>query len=95
MDIETYEVGQLVRVAAEFTNAADRTVDPTAVYVEITEPDGAVVTKQYGVDAAVVRDSQGNYHADHSATKIGAHTARWYSTGTGQAARRVRFVVER
>ncbi len=80
-----FDIGDLVRVSAAFTDSAGMAIDPTAVYVKYRTPAGTTTTLTYGVDAALVRDSAGNYHADISATDDGDWHYRWYSTGSGQA----------
>jgi len=67
-----FDIGDLVRVSAAFTDSAGMAA-------------GTTTTLTYGVDAALVRDSAGNYHADISATDDGDWHYRWYSTGSGQA----------
>lgn len=89
----SYHVGDLIRVAAVFTNVAGTAVDPTAVFVKYKDPGGTVTTLTYGVDAALVRDSAGNYHVDIDADEAGTWTYRFFSTGTGQAANEKRFTV--
>lgn len=81
----TYDIGDLVRVSAVFTNSAGTAIDPTAVYVKYRTPAGVTTTLTYGVDVALVKDSVGHYHADISITAAGTWRYRWYSTGTGQA----------
>jgi hypothetical protein len=76
----------MVRVSAAFTNSAGTAVDPTEVYFEYKDPDGIETLLTYGTDAALVRDSAGNYHVDVDADTEGGWYYRWYSTGTGQTA---------
>jgi hypothetical protein len=95
MDIGVYEIGQLVRLTALYTNAADRPIDPTAVFVAITKPDSTTDTYSYDPDAGELkRDSLGQYHFDQSVTMSGTWRFRWYSTGSGQAAAHGEFIVE-
>lgn len=81
-----YDQGDLVRAEGVFTNAAGTAIDPTAVKVTVRRPGGQVATYVYGTDAAVVKDSTGNYHIDIDAHSPGTWYYRWWSTGTGQAA---------
>lgn len=80
-----FDIGDLVRASAAFTDSAGTAIDPTAVYLKYVTPAGVTTTLTYGVDVALVRDSAGNYHADISATDDGDWHYRWYSTGSGQA----------
>lgn len=82
----TYHVGDLVRTTYVWTNAAGAAVDPTAVFVQYRDPSGNVTTLEYGVDAALVKDSTGNYHVDINGDEAGKWLYQGYSTGTGQAA---------
>lgn len=89
-----YQVGDLVRIAGAFTNAAGTAVDPTAVFAKYKDPGGITTALTYGVDVALVRDSAGNYHVDVNADESGVWRYRFYSTGTGQAANEEQFIVE-
>jgi len=88
-----YQIGDLVRIAGIFTNAAGTAVDPTAVLAKYKTPAGVITTLTYGVDVALVRDSVGNYHVDINAASEGRWRYRFYSTGTGQAANEEDFIV--
>lgn len=90
----TYDKGDLVRAAAAFTTTAGAATDPSAVFAKYTTPAGTVTTLTYGVDAALVKDSTGNYHVDIDASSVGTWTYRFYSTGTGQAAAEGEFFVK-
>lgn len=94
MAINTYDVGDLVRVSGEFKASGGALSDPTVVYVKYKDPSGNETTKQYGVDAAVVKDATGQYHLDIDVDEAGTWYYRWYSTGTGQAAKEVEFIVD-
>jgi hypothetical protein len=63
------------------------------VKVSVRTPGRVVTTYTYGVDVAVVKDSTGNYHIDIDANAAGTWHARWFSTGTGQAAEEMEFFV--
>jgi hypothetical protein len=93
MDIETYEIGQLVRLTAAFTNAADRPIDPSEVSVTVTTPAGNATTSTYA-GGSVKKDSVGHYHFDQSADVAGTWRFRWFSTGSGQAASHGEFIVQ-
>lgn len=91
--VNTYDIGDLARVSAAFTNSAGAAVDPTAVLCAYRDPSGNVATLTYGTDAALVRDSAGNYHVDISIDEAGSWFYRFYSTGTGQASEEQSFLV--
>lgn len=81
----SYHQGDVVTISAVWTNAAAEATDPAAVFAKYRDPSGNVETLTYGVDAALVRDSTGNYHVDVDADEAGWWGYRFYSTGTGQA----------
>lgn len=93
MTINAYTLGKVVRVSAAFTTAAGVATDPTLVLCKYKNPAGIVTTLTYGTDAALVRDSAGNYHVDLDAATEGAWYVRWYSTGSGQTAEESQFLV--
>jgi len=85
--------GELVRVSGAFTNAVGAAADPTAVLFKYMDPEGTVIPLTYGVDAALVRDSLGNFHVDINASQSGTWKWRFYATGTGQTAEEGSFTV--
>jgi hypothetical protein len=88
-----YDLGDLVRVSAAWTNAAGTAIDPTAVFAKYKDPSGSTTTLTYGTDLALVKDSTGNYHVDIDANEAGTWRYRFYSTGTGQGAEEGNFYV--
>jgi hypothetical protein len=94
MSANLHDLGDLVRVAAEFKDADTGTlINPDTVNVSIKTPAGHLTTYTYGTDAEVVRDSTGLYHLDVDADTSGTWYYRWFSTGSGQAAEEKRFDV--
>ncbi len=90
---KTYDIGDLVRCSGAFTNTLNVPIDPTVVICKIKPPSGVVVIYTYGIDAALVKDSVGNYHLDVNANAPGVWRYRFYSTGIGQAAQEESFEV--
>lgn len=82
----SYHVGDIVTIEAVWTDSAGVATDPAAVFCQYQDPSGVSVTLTYGTDAALVRDSAGNYHVDIDAGEAGYWYYRFYSTGSGQAA---------
>ena len=80
-DIQTYDIGDTVRFTAAFTNAADAADDPSTVTLKIREPDSTETSYVYLTDAEVVRDSEGNFHADLVVDASGSWYWRWVGTG--------------
>jgi hypothetical protein len=93
--MNTYDVGDLVRIDATFTVDATAT-DPTTVICRVKAPDGTVSAKTYGTDAEVVKESTaGVYHLDIDITQRGTWRYRWEGTGAAQGAEEGRFDVRR
>lgn len=91
---KTHDLGDLVTVEATFTDPeTELPLDPDVVKLSVTPPGMAEVTYTYLTDAEIVRDSEGNFHADINASLLGEWTYRWFSTGTGQAAAKKTFNV--
>lgn len=91
----SYDKGDLLRVAAEFTDDDDVVQDPAQVYAAVRLPSGVVTTLHYGVDAALVKASTGVYYVDIDCATTGTYKYRFYSTGNGQAAAESTFFVRR
>jgi hypothetical protein len=89
----SYHVGDLITVSAAWTDGNDVATDPTAVYCQYNDPSDNTTTLQYLVDAALERDSAGNYHVDIDADEEGIWRYRFYSTGSGQAASTVKSIL--
>jgi hypothetical protein len=90
-----YHVGDLIRIAAAWTNAAGTATDSTAVLCQYRDPSGNVTSLTYGTDAELEKASTGNYYVDVDGDEAGTWAYRFYSTGTGQAASVIKqFVVE-
>ena len=94
MTVNSYDVGALVRCSAAFTNIAGAAIDPAAVKFKYRTPAGSITTLIYGTDAALVKDSVGNYHVDVSPTTHGDWLYRFEATGTGQSAEESLFFIK-
>lgn len=92
MTINAYNKGDLVRVSAAFTNFVGKPIDPGVVICEYRNPARLRTALTYGTNAALVKDSVGNYHVDIDANVRGMWYVRWYSTGTGQTAAERQFL---
>lgn len=91
--INSYVRGALVRATADFSSAAGQAVDPTTVRFRVMAPDGTVTTYVHGVDAGLVKDTTGSYHADVDAAADGVWHYRWEGEGANQAAAESQFTV--
>lgn len=84
-EINTYWVGQKVRVTAAFTDVDDTAIDPDVVKLSVCDPSEVVTTYVYDTDEELVRDSEGNYSLDIDVDEEGTWYYRWWATGAGQS----------
>ena len=89
----TYDIGDVVRCSAVFTNAAADGVDPATLVFTFLDPSGTKGSYTYGVDAEVVRVEAGTYYVDIPITVSGTWRCRWVGTGLNAAAGDAFFVV--
>lgn len=82
-DMNTYDVGDQIRLSAVFANSAGTAVDPSALTLVVFPAEGTAVTYTYGVGTVIVRDSLGNYHADITVTARSGGTWYYKFTATG------------
>lgn len=90
----SYDVGQLVRCYGAFKDANGDNLDPTNVYFKFQDPSANETAYTYGTDAALVKDTTGDYHVDIDVDETGTWYYRFYSTGTGQAAAETNFIAK-
>ena len=89
-----HDLGDLVRVSAEFRDAeTEALIDPDVVKLSVRTPSGVVTTYVYGADDALDRTEMGKYEQDVSADEAGRWFYRWWSTGEGQASEERSFEV--
>ena len=87
-----YEFGQNVRLSASFANASGVATDPTTVTFQYglrtvnPPPDPTATSAVFGVDGAVVKDSNGRFHFDFVPATAGIYTVRVVGTGAVAAA---------
>jgi hypothetical protein len=81
-----YQVGDLVRGSAAFTNGAGVAIDPSALTFRYRHEDGAETVYTYGDGTVLVRNATGCYHLDFSVGTAGLWFYRFAGTGTGQSA---------
>lgn len=85
-----YPLGQAVRLTVAFVNDDGIADDPTTITftygVALTQPPPKPTASShvFGVDGAVIRDSEGNYHYDFVPSVPGDYV--WQSVGTGAVA---------
>lgn len=79
---EHYPKGTLVRVQVSFTQKGNF-ADPAGVNLRFRPPRQHRTTWIYGVDAAIVKDSTGVYHADLDTTPVVPGVWRYHWEGNG------------
>lgn len=94
MSVDLYTPGALVRCSVAFTTAAGTAQDPGVVTFKVKDPSGNLTTLVYATDAALVKDSTGNYHVDVDADEAGTWSFGFYGTVSGQAAAEGLFRVD-
>ncbi len=90
-----YDVGDLVRISAVFTDKDGEFGNPTVTTFKITDPSGDTTTYVYSIDEELVRDSTGHFHVDISIDQAKTWYYRWEGTGALQAAEEGRLVARR
>lgn len=89
-----YDIGSLVRIDAEFFDAAGNPDDPTLVRVLVLAPSAATATEyQYGRDTEVKTAGAGHYYLEVIPDEAGEWVYRVEGEGEVQAAQENSFVV--
>jgi hypothetical protein len=95
--MQSYDVGDSIRLSAVFYDEDGDAVDPTTITLKVKDLVPATTSYVYGVDAEVIKDRVGHYHADLVIT--GAGDGYWYfryeGTGTAVAAEEMKFKVDK
>lgn len=91
--MNSYALGNVVRLTGAFATSAGVAIDPTVVGCQVRAPGGTITSELYG-GGAVQREAAGSYYLDVTPDEGGEWVYRWYSTGTGQAAGQGVFTVE-
>jgi hypothetical protein len=81
-----FDVGDEVRCSVTFTDAIAKTPADANVEFKVKTPSGVETTYTYGVDANVVRDGVGQYHADVFINESGTWYFRFVASGALRAA---------
>ena len=88
--MESYDLGNLVRVSGSFTTVTGAPADPTTITLRVKDPTGTIAVYTGG---AMVRDGIGAYHYDLVPAKSGTWSYRWEGTGAVTAAGDSSFAV--
>lgn len=92
--MNTYDVGDLVRLRAVFKNAAGADTDPTTIVLKHKNPAGTVTTLTYSL-AELTKEGTGIYYKDVSITLDGKWIYKFIATGTVQAVEEEQFFVRK
>jgi hypothetical protein len=95
ISLHEFDLGDAPRAIVQFRNFAGTLADPTTITAKILKGDGVALTKLFGTDVEVVKESTGIYHIDIVTDVHGVWTIRWEGTGTVKAAIEQRFNVKR
>lgn len=93
--MNSYDIGDQVRLTVAFTDEYGAGVDPTVIICKTVDPDGHVTDWSYGVDEALTRTDTGAYALDFVIDQAGRWAYRWESSGTVTAAAEGQFNVRR
>lgn len=91
--MNTYDVGDEVRISVVITNEDDEEANPTVTTFKFTDPSGNTTTYTYGTDDELARDSTGNFHVDITPDEPGVWYYKWQGTGAVVAAEEGSFNV--
>jgi len=89
----TYDIGDVVRCTATFTDADGLEVDPTTVKFSYRDPAGNKATYEYGIGSEVVRTGPGAYYVDLPVDVAHTWRIRWEGTGANKAAGESFFII--
>ena len=79
--INTFDIGDIVRLQCLFETAAGTDTDPPVVLCKVEDPNGTETTYTYGTDTNVIRkDSTGNYSCYVAPTVGGKWIYKWFGT---------------
>ena len=79
-----YNIGDLLRLQATFTNLSGTKVDPTTIVLKVKNPAGAITTYTYPTN--ITRSSTGVFYYDYAVLASGAHYFNWAGSGAFTAA---------
>jgi hypothetical protein len=91
--MNTYLVGNVVKVTALFQNENLILVDPAAVFLIVNCAGKVELTYQYGVGNNIVKAATGTYTSDLILDIVGGWNYYWFSSGS-LSAENGQFLVE-
>lgn len=83
--MNSYQVGDQVRVSVAFTNTAGTAADPTTITLLVKQRQRAVATYTFAA-GQVTKTATGAYYRDVDVTEEGIWDYRWVGTGAVVAA---------
>lgn len=75
----------VLRTDPPFQNESNAAADPDTVKLVVKRRGSPAKTYEYNVDAEIVKDDTGEYHAEIVVEKPGKHYFRWIGEGGIQA----------
>lgn len=90
-----YIVGEVAHISLGVADIGGAPADPGALTLKIKAPGSAVTTLTYGVDAAIVRDGVGAFHADIGLSAAGQWAYRWELSAPNTGAAEGLFTVQK
>lgn len=87
-----YDVGDRVRLTADFTDLDEQPVDPDTVTCMVRDPSAAETAYTYA-GGQVVRTDPGAYRLEVDLDLPGVWWIRWQSSGAGRAAEETSLLV--
>ena len=82
--MNTYDVGDSVRIYLALVDSAGAAVDPTTLTLTVKPGDGTATSYTYAL-GEITKDSVGNYHKDYTVPTGTGGTVYYKFTATGTA----------
>lgn len=79
--MDSFYIGQQIKIDAAFTNLAGAAADPTDIVAEVRTPSGEIDVYTYGTDADLTKLSTGSYRLLYTVDDDGLY--HWRFAGTG------------
>lgn len=89
-----YKQGNSIKTRAVFRDVDGELIDPETVVCKVKAPDDIEAAYQFGVDAGVIRESEGVYEFWVETDQAGMYTYRWKGSGAESVADEETFVIE-
>jgi hypothetical protein len=91
--MNSYDIGDVIRLRANFQDSSPADVDPSQVKCSVQSPWGVTSVYVYGTDAELIKTSTGDYYLDTAPNKHGVWKYRWEGLLTNRAAEEGQFFV--